>query len=97
MKSFRWPADKNEWLRTERGLSFEQMVVEMESGGLLDIVMYRNLTKYPRQQMFVVAYEAYVYLVPFIEEDDYYFLKTIIPSRKATREYLGHVESDDKA
>ena len=97
MKPFRWAADKNEQLMTERGLSFEQVVVATESGGLLDVVIHRNPTKYPRQRVFVFAYASYVYLVPFVEEDDFYFLKTIIPRRKATREYLGHAESDDQA
>jgi len=70
-------------------LTFEQMVIAIESDGLLDVVVHPNRTKYPRQQVFVVTCDGYVYLVPFIEEDDHYFLKTIIPSRKATRSYLG--------
>lgn len=89
MKSFRWPPDKNERLRAARSLTFEQMVIAIESDGLLDVVVHPNRTKYPRQQVFVVTCDGYVYLVPFIEEDDHYFLKTIIPSRKATRSYLG--------
>ena len=97
MKPFRWPADKNEQLKSVRGLSFEHIVVEIESGSLLDVVIHRNQKKYPRQQVFVIACGGYVYLVPFVEEGDYYFLKTIIPSRKATREYLGHVDPEDKA
>ena len=97
MKPFRRPADENEQLKSARGRSFEQIVVEIESGGLLDVVMHRNLKKYPRQQVFVVTCEAYVYLVSFVEEDNYYFLKTIIPSRKATREYLGHGDPGNKA
>jgi len=89
VKSFRWPPDKNERLRAARSLTFEQMVIAIESDGLLDVVVHPNRTKYPRQQVFVVTCDGYVYLVPFIEEDDHYFLKTIIPSRKATRSYLG--------
>jgi uncharacterized DUF497 family protein len=88
MKPFRWPPDKNERLRTARGVTFEHMVIAIESGGLLDLVEHRNRTRYPRQQVFVVLHEGYVYLVPFIEEEDHYFLKTIIPSRKAKRDYL---------
>ena len=94
MKSYRWPPVKNEKLQAERGLTFEQLVVAIESGGLLDVVNHPNPRKYPRQLVFVVEVEAYVYLVPFVEEDEYYFLKTIIPSRKATRLYLGKHESD---
>ena len=88
MKPFRWPPIKNERLKAGRGCTFEQMVVAIESGGLLDIVIHPNRTKYPRQQIFIVSCDGYVYLLPFVEEDDHYFLKTIIPSRKATREYL---------
>ena len=70
------------------------MVIAIESGGLLDVLAHPNQAKYPRQRVLVVAYDSYAYLVPFIEEDDYFFLKTIIPSRKATRDYLNQGESD---
>jgi hypothetical protein len=33
--------------------------------------------------------EDYVYLVPFVEDEHTVFLKTIIPSRKATKQYIG--------
>lgn len=97
MKPFRWNAEKNEALKAERGISFETMVVAIGSGGLLDILAHPNPRKYPRQKVLVVTSDGYVYLVPFVEEDDYYFLKTIIPSRKATREYLneGDVDGED--
>lgn len=88
MKPFRWSPEKNESLRTERGLSFEGIVVAIESGGLLDILSHPNPVKYPRQRILVVTADNYVYLVPFVEEEAYFFLKTIIPSRKATRDYL---------
>ena len=77
-------------------MSFENIVVAVESGGLLDIVDHPNKPRYPRQKVLVVAIENYAYLVPFVEEDDYYFLKTVIPSRKATREQLQRGESDDE-
>jgi hypothetical protein len=89
MKSFRWPPDKNERLRVGRGVTFEQMVIAIESGGLLDVIVHPNRTKYPRQHVFIVSCDGYAYLVPFVEEVDHYFLRTIIPSRKATRDYLG--------
>ena len=65
-----------------------------ESGGLLDILAHPNQSKYPRQRVLVVAHDSYAYLVPFVEEDDYFFLKTIIPSRKATRDYLNLGDED---
>ncbi len=94
MKVLRWNADKNEAIKIERGVSFERMVVAIETGGLLDILSHPNPAKYPRQRVLVVACDGYAYLVPFVEEEAYYFLKTIIPSRKATRDYLKQGETD---
>ena len=94
MKPFRWSPEKNENLRAERGILFENIVVSIEGGGLLDILVHPNQTKYPRQRVLVVACDNYVYLVPFVEEEEYFFLKTVIPSRKATRDYLNQGETD---
>jgi hypothetical protein len=94
MKPFRWNPEKGNTLKAERGISFEAIMVAVESGGLLDILAHPNADKYPRQQILAVSYEGYVYLVPYVEEDTYLFLKTIIPSRKATRDYLNRGESD---
>ncbi len=88
MKPFRWSADKNEALKLLRGVSFEGIVVAVESGGLLDVLEHPNKARYPNQKILVVALDGYVHLVPFVEEPDHYFLKTLIPSRKATRDYL---------
>ena len=96
MKPFRWGPEKNEVLKAGRGISFEGVVVAIESGGLLDILAHPNQAKYPQQRILVVAADNYVYLVPFLEDKDCYFLKTIIPSRKATRDYLKQGESDEK-
>lgn len=94
MKPFRWGAEKNEQLKLDRGVSFEAMVVAMEAGGLIDILAHSNPAKYPNRRVLVVASNGYAYLVPFVEEDDYFFLKTVIPSRKATRDYLNQGEPD---
>ena len=94
MKPFRWSPEKNEHLQLDRGISFENMVVVIESGGLLDILAHPNLAKYLNQKMLVVASDGYAYLVPFVEEDDHFFLKTVIPSRKATRDHLNQGETD---
>jgi uncharacterized DUF497 family protein len=93
MKPFRWPSDKNERLKQERGVSFEEITVAVESGGLLEIVPHPNPIKYPRQKIMVVEVAGYECLIPFIEEEDHFFLKTIIPSRKATRDFIAK-ESD---
>lgn len=88
MKPFLWSADKNMALATERSVSFEQVVVAVENGGLLDILAHPNQDRYPNQRILVVAWDGYAYLVPFVEDADGFFLKTIIPSRKATRDFL---------
>jgi hypothetical protein len=95
MKPFRWNHDKNEQLKTERGLSFEEIVLAIEGNGLLDVLRHPNPGKYSNQRVFVVKVDGYANLVPFVEEAEYYFLKTIIPSRKATRDYLRKGEPDE--
>ena len=94
MKPFRWGAEKNEQLKLGRGVSFEAMVVAVETGGLIDILAHPNPAKYPNQRVLVVASNGYAYLLPFVEEVDHFFLKTVIPSRKATRDYLNQGEPD---
>ncbi len=95
MKPFRWNHSKNEELKIGRGISFEEIVLAIEAGGILDIVRHPNSGKYPNQLVFIVALDGYVHMVPFVEEQDYYFLKTVIPSRKATRDYLLRRKSDE--
>jgi uncharacterized DUF497 family protein len=94
MKPFRWSPEKNEALKAERGVSFESVVVAIERGGLLDILAHPDQAKYPRQRILVVAADNYAFLVPFVEDEDRFFLKTVIPSREATRDYLQEGEAD---
>ena len=89
MKQFRWNEEKNEQLKLKRGISFEKMVQAIENGQALQVLPHPNAKKYPRQSMYVIHLNDYAYLVPFVEEEDSVFLKTIIPSRKATKKYLG--------
>ena len=89
MDHYRWNKEKNERLKIERGVSFEQITMHIERGDVLDIVAHPNQEKYPDQQLLVIEINDYVYLVPFVENENGQFLKTIIPSRKATRDYLG--------
>ena len=88
VKTFRWNDAKNAQLNRERGVSFEEVVVAIGAAQLLDLLEHRNPARYPRQRVLVVAVRGYAYLVPFVDEPEHYFLKTIIPSRKATRDYL---------
>ena len=94
MKPFRWAAEKNAELLAERGVTFEQAVVAIEAGGLLDVVAHPNPARYSNQKIMVVSWDGYAYLVPFVEEADHYFLKTVIPSRKATRDFLHKGDPD---
>lgn len=88
MKYFTWDADKNEKLRAGRGISFEEIVFHVDHGDVLDILEHPNQEKYEGQRVLVVKVEDYVYLVPFVEMENEVVLKTIIPSRKATKRYL---------
>jgi uncharacterized DUF497 family protein len=94
VKYFAWDDAKNAKLRAERGIGFEDIVFHIERGDLLDILEHPNPERYSSQRIFVVQREDYVYLVPFVEDEHTVFLKTIIPSRKATKQYVGE-ESDD--
>ena len=89
MKYFAWDPEKNEKLKMERGISFEEIVFHVERGDVLDILEHPNQEKYGGQRIFVIEVEGYAYLVPFLETEDEVVLKTVIPSRKATRQYLG--------
>lgn len=86
-KIFNWSIEKNQLLKRERGISFERIVFEMANGFELAVVEHPNQERYPGQKIAMVQVDDYVYAVPFVETDTEIFLKTIIPSRKATRQY----------
>ena len=89
VKPFRWSLEKNEQLWALRGVGFETVVIAIDSGGLLDVLAHTNPQRYPGQHIAVVDGGGYALLVPYVEGEDHIFLKTVIPSRKATRAYLG--------
>ncbi len=88
MDYYAWNSEKNEELIKERGISFERVICHIEKQEVLDIIKHPNTSKYPNQRMFIINIDNYAYLVPFVENNSKIFLKTIIPSRKATRKYL---------
>jgi len=96
MEYYKWDHDKNERLKAERGISFEEVVLHIERGDVLDVLAHPNQSKYPNQQILVVKIKDYAYLVPCVEDEKGKFLKSIIPSRKATREYLGGKSGQNK-
>ncbi len=88
MKYYDWDKEKNERLKKERHISFEEIVIAIEEDRVFDIVAHPNQTRYPHQKVYIIEINSYVYVVPFVEETKKYFLKTIIPSRKMTKKYL---------
>jgi uncharacterized DUF497 family protein len=88
MSEFDWSDEKNEMLDRTRKVCFEDVVVCVQNGGVLDVIRHPNRERYPRQNMIVLNVDGYVWLVPYVKVKGVRFLKTIIPSRKATKEYL---------
>ncbi len=91
----KWSLEKNEWLKANRGITFEEIKFSVENGGLLDVIKHHNPHKYPNQHLWIVSANEYVFYVPFVENSDEIFLKTIIPSRKAVKRYLRGGRSDE--
>jgi uncharacterized DUF497 family protein len=89
MLQFDWNSEKSQLLKMERGVSFEDVVFHVASGGLLDVLEHPNPGDYPGQRILIVAIDGYAFVVPYVADGDVLFLKTIIPSRKMTKRYLG--------
>lgn len=88
-KKFKWDDEKNRRLKSEKGISFDEIVWHIGAGKVLDVYEHPNQVKYKAQRVFVINVNDYAWLVPFVESDDILFLKTIIPSRKVTKQYFG--------
>ena len=97
MKPYIWDEEKNQLLKAERDISFEEVVVAIASGAVLDIVEHPNQERYPNQRIFILQMRAYAWLVPFVESEQDIALKTIIPSRKATKKYLGGEDDGEES
>lgn len=96
MKQFVWDDSKNEQLKKERKISFEEIQLAFDDDKLLDDKTHPNKKRYPSQRIAYVLIDDYVYLVPYIEDKDKIFLKTIIPSRKATRDYFNQSKQGEQ-
>ena len=88
MITYQWNTDKNKFLKENRGVTFEQIVMHIENGDVIDIIDHPNATKYSHQRVLIIKINDYIYSVPFVEDNEIRFLKTIIPSRKLTKLYL---------
>lgn len=94
MKSINWNTEKSLALKMSRGVCFEDVVFYIERGDILDVYQHPNQQTYPGQRIMVICIANYAYLVPYVEDKDELFLKTIIPSRKATQKYFGDAHED---
>ena len=94
VKYFDWNKAKNDLLKTEREISFEDVVNAIEEKRVLDVREHPNTKKYPDQKMLIVEIDGYAYCVPYVEDEEKYFLKTIFPSRRMTKKYL--IKGGDK-
>ena len=88
MSEFDWSDEKSRHLERTRGMCFEDVVVCIQNGDVIDVIRHPNQERYPGQNMMVINVDGYVWLIPYVKQAGVRFLKTIIPSRKATREYL---------
>ena len=95
-KAIRYSLEKNEILKINRDISFEDVILSLENGYLLDDIEHPNQEKYPNQKIFIilVVIKDYVYLVPYVEDETSIFLKTIIPSRKMNKKYNKRGQND---
>jgi len=89
MKIFNWNNEKNLWQKENRDICFEDILFYIDHGSLVDDTSHPNQKKYPNQRIMAVNIKDYIYLAPYIENEAERYLKTIIPSRKATKKYLG--------
>ncbi len=84
---YEWNPDKNEWLKRERNVSFEAIVFHLSEGDIWKVADHPNQSDYPGQRIYFVIVDGYIYMVPHLIEQDHVFLKTVIPSRKATKDF----------
>lgn len=92
MITYNWDKEKSLLLKETRGISFEQIVIYIEQDNLVDIIEHPNGEKYNHQKILIINIDNYIYTVPFVENKNERFLKTIIPSRKFSKKYLGGIK-----
>jgi len=88
VKHFDWNEIKNTYLKTQRGIGFEDIQTAIEEGKVLADIEHPLESQYPNQRVFIIEFRDYAYIVPYVEDDTKIFLKTIYPSRKMTKKYL---------
>lgn len=93
---YEWSAKKNIQIKAKRGVSFEQVIFHLSQGDLWKVAPHPNQEKYPEQRIYFVVMDDYIYLVPYEKRGDEIFLMTVIPSRKATRDYKKEMEQKNE-
>lgn len=83
-----WDETKNRQLKEKRNISFEEILTAIDEGKLLATLDHPNKKLYPNQMIYIVNVNDYAYIVPFVENEEKFFLKTIFPSRKMTKKYI---------
>ncbi len=71
MSEFDWNDEKNEFLKSARSVSFEEVVFHIQNGDVLDVIKHPTAARYPKQNIIVLNIEGYVYLVPYLKEHNY--------------------------
>ena len=85
--NFNYNSEKNQLLKDERGVCFEDVIAQLHTGDILDIIKHPNEEKYPNQKIYILLLQDYVHMVPYVKVDNEIFLKTIVPSRKMHKIY----------
>jgi len=80
MKTIKWNILKSERLKKARGVSFEDII------GAKLIAVKKHL-KREKQNIMLFKYKRYIWIVPYVEDKECIFLKTLYPSRKYTKLY----------
>ena len=93
MKHVNWDNQKNEKLKMERGIGFDDCMTAINQNNLLATIDHTNKKRYPNQKIFIVNIDNYAYMIPFVEDENEIFLKTVIPSRKFTQKYILKIKS----
>lgn len=89
---FRWSAEKDFWLRAERGISFDEVVIQLQAGRILATRKHHNNDRFAHQEIYFIEIKACVYMVLFVRDKEWIFLKTVIPTRKGVREFLSELQ-----
>ena len=93
---FRWSAEKDLLLRAERGVSFEEVVIQLQAGRILATRKHHNTDRFAHQEIYFVEIKGYVYMVTFVRDKEWIFLKTVIPTRKGVRTFLSEMNRSSK-